>query len=84
MPDTARYLEANLTRHDQIIVLTGSMIPLHGVVPSDAAFNLGFSFAKVLDLKPGVYISMQGKIYEAREVAKDMHRGRFYSIFGEK
>lgn len=36
MPDTARYLKNNLTRTDQKIILTGSMIPLNGFNLTDA------------------------------------------------
>lgn len=42
MPDTARYLKANLKRNDQTIILTGSMIPIKGFSPSDGTFNLGY------------------------------------------
>ena len=51
MPDTARYLEANLGKHNKTIVFTGSLIPLLGFAPSDAPFNLGYSIARVHELK---------------------------------
>lgn len=84
MPDTVRFLEANLGKTDKTIILTGSLIPMEGFTPSDAPFNLGFSIAKLDSLSPGVYISMHGKIFLPKEVAKNMGEGKFYSIFGEK
>jgi L-asparaginase len=84
MPDTARFLKANLKRKDQTIILTGSMIPLIGFSPSDAPFSLGYSVAKVLELSPGIYVAMNGRIFSPEEVAKLLHEGRFISVFGEK
>lgn len=83
IPDTSRYLKANLKRRDQTIVFTGSLIPLTGFSPSDASFNLGYSIAKVQDLSPGIYVCMNGKVFEPDEVAKLIYEGRFISIFGE-
>jgi len=42
--DIACYIESRLGQKEtKSVVLTGSMIPLQGFIPSDAAFNLGFS-----------------------------------------
>jgi L-asparaginase len=84
IPDTARYLKANLKRDDQTIVFTGSLIPLVGFSPSDASFNLGYSIAKVQDLPNGIYVCMNGKVFEPDEVTKLIYEGRFVSIFGER
>jgi len=54
MPDTARYLEANLKKKDKVIIFTGSMIPLTGFAPSDAPFNLGFSISQSHMLPNGI------------------------------
>ncbi len=83
MPDTARFLEANLQRKDQTIIITGSMIPLMGFSPSDAPFSLGYAIAKVQDLKSGVYVCMNGKVFSSTEVMKISKEGKFASIFGE-
>jgi len=83
MPDTARFLEARLERKRVTVVLTGSMIPLIGFSPSDAGFSLGYAVAQVRQLPSGVYVCMQGETFKPNEVAKDMGRGRFYSILGE-
>ena len=84
MPDTAKYLKTNLKRKDQTIILTGSMIPITGFSPSDGPFNLGFALAKVAELKPGVYLCMNARIFSPEEVMKLLHEGRFISVFGEK
>jgi L-asparaginase len=81
MPDTARFLKANLQRDDQTIIFTGSMIPLTGFAPSDASFNLGFAVASFSSLKPGIYVAMNAKIFSPDEVIKLLADGRFASIF---
>jgi L-asparaginase len=84
MPDTARFLKANLKRRDQIIILTGSMIPISGFTFSDAPFNLGYALAQLGTLKPGVYVCMNGRNFIPGEVLKSLYEARFSSIFGEK
>jgi L-asparaginase len=81
MSDTARMLDAQLKSKDKTIILTGSMMPLDGFNFSDAPFNLGFVVAMVQELKPGVYISMNGNIFTPQEVAKTISEGRFSSLF---
>jgi L-asparaginase len=43
-------------------------------------FNLGSALAFVQILPPGVYISMNGKIFEAGKVRKNLERGEFEGI----
>ncbi len=83
MPDTARYLKANLKRDDQIIILTASMIPIKGFSPSDGPFNLGFAVAQVQVLKPGIYVCMSGKTFDPDEVIKIISEGKFVSVFNK-
>ena len=84
MPDTARFINANLKRKDQIIVLTGSTVPLKGFESSDALFNLGYAISKVQELEPGIYICMNSMTFTPEEVAKSIAEGKYYSIFKEK
>ena len=84
MPDTARFLQANLSRKDQVIIITGSMIPMEGFTMSDGPFNIGFAIAKFDELTPGIYLCMNGRIFSADEAIKVSPEGRFRSIFGEK
>lgn len=84
MPDTAKYLKANLARRDQTIVLTGSMIPLKGFESSDAPFNLGYALAKVENLPAGVYVCMNGRTFDPDEIAKNLAEGKYFSVFEKK
>lgn len=84
MPDTARYLKANLKRDDQTIIITASVIPITGFSPSDGPFSLGYAIAKLQDLPKGVYVCMNGKVFSPEEVIKTISEGRFSSIFMEK
>ena len=83
MPDTARFLIANLKKNNKTIVLTGAMIPILGFSPSDGPFNLGYALGKLEELSPGVYVAMNGRIFEPQEVRKNLYKGKFASIFGE-
>jgi L-asparaginase len=81
MPDTARFIKANLKRKDQTIVITASMIPLNGFNMSDAQFNLGYAFAKVQDLQVGIYACVNGHVFSPEEILKNVKEGKFESIF---
>jgi len=83
MPDTAKYLQANLKNKNKTIILTGSMIPLVGFSPSDAGFHLGFSIAKIKELENGVYVCMNGQIFSPDEVVKQLKDGKFDSVFNK-
>lgn len=82
MPDTARYLQANLKRKDCTIIFTGSMSPLE-FPNSDAPFSLGFTFAEIFHLKKGIYVCMNGRIFDPGEIAKLIGKGQFVSIFSD-
>lgn len=84
MPDTAKYLKGNLKRKDQTVILIGSMVPIKGFDFSDGPFNLGYAFAQVQKLHPGIYVCMNARIFTPEEVAKNIAEGKFYSIFMEK
>ena len=83
MPDTARYLKANLKRSDQTIVFTASMIPITGFSPSDGPFSLGYSVAQLEYLPNGIYVCINGKVFDSEEVSKIISEGRFISIFSK-
>jgi L-asparaginase len=83
MPDTARFLATNLKKNKKIVILTGAMIPLTGFSPSDAPFNLGYAIASSKTLKPGIYVCMNGQIFNPNEVAKRISEGRFVSILNK-
>lgn len=81
MPDTARFIKEHLKRKDQTIILTGSMVPIKGFDFSDGPFNLGYAFAQVQVLKPGIYVCMNSRVFTPEEVAKNIAEGKFYSIY---
>ena len=58
------------------IVLTGAMQPA-ALRSSDSLFNVGFAFAAAQLAPPGVYIAMNGRLFDAGHVAKDRDAGRF-------
>ena len=78
MPDTGMYLRAQLGADVQqkSIVLSGSLIPLNDP-ESDAEASLGFALEVLRDKPAGVWIAMQGKLWDPREVTKDTATGRY-------
>ncbi len=58
------------------IVLTGSMQPARFRV-TDAAFNVGCAVAAVQTLPPGVYIVMNGQIFDPQHASKNRPLNRF-------
>ena len=58
------------------VVLFGAMQPAR-MRYSDALFNLGFAAAAVQILPPGVYLAMNGQIFDPSQVVKNRARGRF-------
>lgn len=79
--DTMTITASYLAKHcpDKTIVLTGAMIP-YKFGSSDGLFNLGSALAFVQVLPKGVYIAMNGKIFEADKVKKNTDKGEFESI----
>lgn len=61
---------------NKTIVLTGAMVP-YKFGSSDGLFNLGSALAFVQVLPHGVYIAMNGKIFEAGKVRKNTTEGVF-------
>lgn len=61
------------------IVLTGAMIP-YSVIGSDSVFNLGSSMSAVQLLPHGVYVAMNGRVFEWDKVRKDRTRGVFEAL----
>jgi L-asparaginase len=66
---------------DKTIVLTGALAPAR-FAESDAPFNLGMAFAAAQCLSSGVYIAMNGQIFDAGHVRKDRSNARFVATDG--
>lgn len=73
MAETAQELVA---LSGKTIVLTGAMQPAR-MRRSDAVFNIGFAWAAVQLLPGGVYIAMNGEVFEAGAVRKNLKAQRF-------
>ena len=58
------------------IVLTGAMQPA-SFKHTDAHFNIGFALAVLQTLPHGVYIAMNGGVFDPHEVRKNMELDRF-------
>ena len=65
--ETAKKLEGI---EGKVIVLTGSFKPAR-CKESDATFNFGYAIASAQLLEPGVYISMNGNVFDPCEVRKN-------------
>lgn len=77
MVKTAEVIASSVT--DKTVILTGAMIP-YAFGSSDGLFNLGATLAFVQALPHGVYISMNGNIYNWDNVVKNRQLGVFEKI----
>jgi len=73
MADTARTL---LGIPGKRIVLTGALSPAR-FRSTDAVFNVGMAVAAVQVVEPGVYIAMNGRLFEGGRVRKNRDRNCF-------
>lgn len=76
MAETANTL---LAITNKTVVLTGAMRPAR-FRDSDALFNTGFALAAVQLLPTGVFITMNGQVFNAAAVRKNRVSGRFETI----
>ena len=76
MIQTAKKLKAI---PDKVIVLTGAMEPARFKY-SDAAFNIGCAVAAVQVLTPGVYIAMNGRIFDPDRIKKNLEQNWFEEL----
>ncbi|MDX1379768.1 MAG: asparaginase domain-containing protein [Xanthomonadales bacterium] len=64
---------------DKTIVLTGALNPAR-FRDSDAIFNIGCAVGAVQCLPPGVYIAMNGKVWDPEHVRKNRNRNVFEAL----
>ena len=76
MTDTAQAL---MDLPGKVIVFTGALSPAR-FKGSDAPFNLGCAVGALQSLPPGVYICMNGLVFEADKVRKNRAAGRFEAV----
>ena len=74
MVETAHMLADSA--HEKTIVLTGAMIPVK-FGSSDGLFNMGSALAFVQALPSGVYIAMNGQVFNQKNVRKNKKLGIF-------
>lgn len=79
--DTMRETAALIGREtlDKTVVLTGAMIP-YEFDHSDALFNIGFAIGAVQLLPQGVYVLMNGRVFEWNKVRKNRREGMFEEV----
>jgi L-asparaginase len=76
MVETARVLAGIAGK---VIVLTGALNPAR-FQGSDAVFNIGCAVGAVQTLKDGVYIAMNGRVWDPATVRKNRDANRFEAI----
>ena len=64
---------------EKTIVLTGAMQPAR-FRATDALFNVAAALTAVQILPPGVYIAMNGRIFDPRRATKNVAENRFETI----
>lgn len=79
MVETAAVLATSV--RDKTMVLTGAMIPI-AFGSSDGLFNLGGAIAAVQVLEPGVYLVMNGRVFDWDRVRKNRATGMFERVDG--
>jgi len=74
MGETARYLAGRVPC--KTVVLTGAMRPF-SLFSSDGEFNLGGAIIAAQVLEPGVWGVMNGRVFAANDLNKNVEHGRF-------
>ena len=80
MKNTAKFIDDYFHENkvaNKKVIFTGSMIPIIGFTVSDAAFNLGFSIGSYSNLKPGVFICMNGGLFNYKDIEKNVDLLKF-------
>jgi L-asparaginase len=64
---------------ERVIVMTGALNPAR-FIDSDAVFNIGCAVGAVQALPPGIWIAMNGRIWDPKTVRKNRSANRFEAI----
>ncbi len=73
MADTARALKGV---EGKTIVMTGAMQPARFRV-SDAIFNIGYAIGSLQLLEPGIYVAINGQVFDPEHLIKNREAHRF-------
>ena len=76
MVETARAL---MGVPGKTVVLVGSLTPAN-FKNSDAPFNIAFALGALQTLPPGVYVAMNGNVFDPLSVRKNREKGCFESV----
>lgn len=76
MTETAKVLASGVGK---TVVLCGALAPAR-FAESDATFNLGMAFACCQAAAPGVWITMNGSVFDGLNVRKDRAAGKFVPV----
>ena len=76
MVETAKVLQG---MGERVIVLTGALNPAR-FIGSDAVFNIGCSVGALQSLPPGVWIVMNGRVWDPDKVRKNRSENRFEAV----
>ena len=74
MDKTAQFLDGKVG--NKTVVLTGALRPF-ALGKSDAGFNVGGAVVAAQFLPAGVYAVMNGRVFKASEIRKEVKSGRF-------
>lgn len=78
MSETAKFLGGKGVGN-KTVVLVGSFVPL-SQENSDAFFSLGYALSAAQLLPPGVWIAINGEVFEWNNVRKNREKGRFERV----
>jgi len=79
MTNTAQAIAATVAARGATVVLTGALSPAR-FAHSDATFNVGMAFATAQSADPGIYIVMNGQVFDGLAVRKDRAQNQFVPI----
>jgi len=79
MTETAAAIAPTVTGLGATVVLTGALSPAR-FAHSDATFNVGMAFATAQSKPSGVYIVMNGQVFDGLAVRKDRAQNRFTEL----
>lgn len=80
MVETAKVVAKSLGDDtSKTVVFVGSLTPAR-FKASDAEFNIGFATAAVQSLSPGVYVTMNGRVFKPSEVRKNRTLNKFEEV----
>jgi len=75
----AALLAGDVVAAGKTVCLTGALSPAR-FRSTDAIFNIGMALAAVQIHRPGVYIAMNGQVFDSTQVRKNTSKNRFEAL----